>query len=90
MYAVNPNPASSGVTISTVEDSTAGSSGSVKRTKPIGSVRVVDRFGRTVARQTYSGETLEARIDISGLPAGLYIIRVNEGAEEESHTLVKE
>jgi len=69
-----PNPASSSITVM-AEDLT-------------GSVTVMDLAGRAVAEEWASGGT--ARLDVSGLPAGLYTVRwFQNGAASQGRVVIK-
>ncbi|GEM_PF-3534037 len=87
-YSVFPNPASSEVTIS--QQSKKFIANSDKKNKPIKSVRVVDKFGNTLYFQKYRSEALESKLNISNFPTGMYIVTINEGVDEESHTIIKQ
>jgi len=87
-YSVFPNPTNSEVTISLLADNSID--GSFQKNKSIKSIRVVDKSGITLSVQKYGSETFETKIDLSKFTSGLYIIKINEGIDEESYTIVKQ
>jgi len=86
-YTVSPNPTTSETTVSQLS-STANESN--VNSKAIKSIRIVDKFGKTYFFQQYDGETLDAKLNISSFPAGIYIVTINEGGEAESHKIIKQ
>jgi len=87
-YSVFPNPTNSEVTISLLADNSID--GSFQKNKSIKSIRVVDKSGITLSTQKYGSETFETKIDLSKFTTGVYIIKINEGPDEESYTIVKQ
>ncbi len=87
-YSVFPNPTNSEVTISLLPDNSIDKS--FQKDKSIKSIRVVDKSGITLSTQKYGSETFETKIDLSKFTTGVYIIKINEGTDEESYTIVKQ
>jgi len=87
-YSVFPNPTNSEVTISLLPDNSIDKS--FQKEKSIKSIRVVDKSGITLSTQKYGSETIETKIDLSKFTMGVYIIKINEGPDEESYTIVKQ
>jgi hypothetical protein len=88
-YSIYPNPASSEITISQAVSTLSISSTETKKPKAIKSIKIMDNFGTTRIVKNFGNETLNAKINLSTLPTGSYLIRVNEGIEAESYTIFK-
>lgn len=87
-FFISPNPASSTITISQTSD-TRSYTASETENKHIKSVRVTDKFGRNISIQRYGNETVEAELNISSLPVGIYFITINPGPDQETHSFIK-
>jgi len=86
-YSIYPNPANSEITISQIEIKELYSN----EVKPIfiKSIEIVDKFGVTLFVKRIESGTKEASINISNLPNGIYLIKINEGIETENYTILK-
>jgi hypothetical protein len=84
-YAIYPNPVYSEMTIKTVEASNAIF---IKEPpEPIKTVRIFDKMGFPVLTRNFSGKDKSVTVNISLLPNGVYLVKINE---TESHTIIKE
>lgn len=89
-YTVYPNPASTEISII---QNTAISQMSVTSVatepKMIKTVKIIDNSGFVSVNKKYGKDTPEVSINVSGLKTGTYLIIVNEGADQESYSLIK-
>ncbi|MEW5844957.1 MAG: T9SS type A sorting domain-containing protein [Bacteroidota bacterium] len=85
-YAIYPNPVYGEMIIETVETSNLNS---IKGTspEPIKSARVFNKMGLPVMTRNFSGKDKSVIVNISSLPKGVYLVKINE---TESHTIIKE
>jgi hypothetical protein len=86
-YSIYPNPASTEVSITQNQSKTA----IVQRVKkPIKVVQITDKFGRQLLKQKFGDEVYETKLTISKLQTGSYTMQINQGADMETYTLIKE
>lgn len=88
-YAVSPNPVNSDINISQKKDNTVMYENDNKKMKPIKSVKIFDKNGTIIFQQKYGNEVFETNLNISNFPIGFYIIKINEGNDEENHSIIK-
>lgn len=86
-YSVSPNPVYS--TLSIDQNSGSVQSNGVNLNKPINSIKLYDKFGCLVYQQKFNKETYSTEINLSSIPVGFYIVKINEGNIEESYTIIK-
>ena len=87
-YSVYPNPATTEVTVTQTSQNTLTSRGT--SSKVIKAIRIFDKSGNTFYYQKFSDEVSESKVNVSAFPAGIYYLKINEGAEEENYTIVKQ
>ncbi|MCK9421961.1 MAG: S8 family peptidase [Bacteroidales bacterium] len=88
-YSIYPNPANSEITISQIEIKDANLNEKQETPKLIKSIKIIDNLGVTYIVKNFENETYNTTINISNLPHGIYLIKINEGEETESYTLLK-
>jgi len=83
-YVLPPNPATSEVTISVMENTSGG-----QNDKSITSVNIYDQQG-IMRKQRKFGKTKSASVSISDLPDGMYVVEiVSSDYKEQKLSLVK-
>ncbi len=85
-YIVFPNPARDEITIA-VQERTLSESPEKLMELSINNVRILDKMGKPVVLRNFSGSETSVKLNISFLPEGVYIIRIND---RESHTILKD
>lgn len=84
-YMVSPNPANSTITISAIDNTRSVQNTS--QLEPIKRIRIFDKMGLPFMTQEYSGKDNRVTLNISSLPKGVFLIKIND---KESHTIIKE
>jgi bacillolysin len=84
-YSISPNPASSEVTITVVEDKTINSI-DLSKTDLLYDVSIYDLYGNLKIRKKFSGEKFS--IPIQNLKNGEYLVRINNGRATTSKQLI--
>ena len=85
-YMVYPNPASSEITVA-LNEKYAEANPEKAHELSINQVRIMDQMGKSLMIKNFYGQELSVRINISALPKGYYIVKINDG---ESHTILKD
>lgn len=84
-FRSSPNPANEAVTVEAVQPAAAGSSTRTVATGAAFEVTLYDNYGRLVSTQRSANG--RARLDVRGLPAGLYNLRAGRGNNVHSEHL---
>jgi hypothetical protein len=82
-FVLSPNPATSDVTVTSVENHSLNSSSS----KVISEIRIYDNLGNLKKRQAFN-KVKTATINVSGLPTGTYFIEISNGTLKERKQLI--
>lgn len=82
-YMLSPNPASSTMTVSTVD----ASNGEIKSDYRITEVKIYDQSG-LLKKQVRFGKVKTATLNISSLPSGVYMVEVIDGDYREQQQLL--
>ncbi len=89
-YALSPNPASSTVEVSSIDyssEKTAANNSIRKET--IHKIWIVDKMGTVIRQFNYTTPLWKAYIDISGLKADTYLLKIYNGKNWISKKLIK-
>lgn len=79
-WAISPNPAQTNIIITTISKLSNGSF--------IREVSIYDASGRLRKQQKFNATSVQARIDISNLQAGVYFIEISNGEKAERKKLI--
>ncbi len=85
-FSVSPNPASSNITIK-AQSATSPSIGTTTGTS-FSTVQIVDKMGVLKKIFNYPSGTSNAILDISSLPTDVYVARIFDGTNWESHSVI--
>jgi hypothetical protein len=85
-FSIYPNPAESEVTIS-VSDASSSSSSFTSDNEDvyISSVTFIDLYGQPRKIKQYGTGLKSVTVNVSDLPKGIYVIRVNNNIDSESY-----
>ncbi|HSC37533.1 MAG TPA: T9SS type A sorting domain-containing protein [Chitinophagaceae bacterium] len=86
--SVAPNPATSEVTIS-VDDQNATQAANGKAVRGIRQMIISDKLGNVVLKRNFPDHTKRARVNVSTLTSGFYIIQVFDGKNWRAFKLLK-
>lgn len=67
-FSVSPNPVTSDIDVKSDDDKA-----------PIKEIRIVDKNGNIIKRETCNSDTFSKTVNISLLPAGMYIVQIFDG-----------
>lgn len=102
VFMVSPNPASNSIQIGVVPNlpapcdlsllsqATGQDNPKVKSTmnRFIQSVSIYNNKGTLLQQHQYNATNKQATLNVSGLPTGIYVVRIMDGAYSETHQLV--
>lgn len=93
-FSISPNPAQKMITITvsnpqnTKFKSLSSSKTGSKNITGIKTVKIYDASGKLMKQQLFSNNLSQVQINISGLSAGVYFVKVSDGKEEGTQRLV--
>ena len=70
-----------------MEAKTLSKTGS-SNTRSIQSISIYDNKGTLQQQHQYEASSKQATLNVSNLPAGIYIVRITNGAYTENHQIV--
>lgn len=86
MFMVSPNPATSNITVATVENKGLIAPKDFANDKTFSEIKILDLQGNLKKQQRFN-KAKQATINISALPLGIYMIEISNGKYKERHQL---
>lgn len=87
MFSISPNPATTEISVTSSSENLKSFTTDTLKATPINTIRIFDKMGMPVRIYTFHGTESRVTINVSSLPQGVYLIKIND---TESHTIIKE